>query len=696
MRKLHISSILILVLFLVNQNQAFSASISKPKISESASTKLPNYQDLIDSTKKVKTASHNLLMNLPKSRKDISGDNLGICYGKNGDSFSPAKDCYFGDKASRVTIALIGDSHAAQWFTALNTISINRGLKLLSLTRSNCPIMLNVPDASVEGVDQECFKWNRSVIDRLKIERPVLTIVASCAGCGIKTQGDNKTWRIENWKRLFSELKQFTLPIQITDTPLSEFNISKCIEDNPKKLENCVQSKTAMGLFQDGRLAEVEAAADSGINSVDGFDLVCPTAICPIIVNDISIYSDGSHLTNQFVQWISVKLGYLLNPYLPITKITNAKLGGNCQLLESSVIVNGTHLTCRNSGEHKVWTLTLPKQFGVKNGGTPGKPCQREGDLYWEGMARVECVSENGVLTYQIKKFPKISKEVVLIDELFTQLPRFKSTDTNIYRQQVTIEPGYENTLWAKDSVGGIESAINLLNALKTPPAKPLPYLIFWNFDYAKPKLPSYCAKWASTGGGGLCSSELIFVNLGWFASSRNFFLNDPMRYQDESQRYLIIGNIQHELGHWGQNSNFLRLHNLTNGGINFDKRPAWLREGAVEFFKALAYSQQFNLKYSEARNITVHTFGNRCTPTSLKSLTDSRSYESLCEYNNGVLAVEYLVSKTKDLASIFSWESKIRDDSTLTQAEAFRQVFGLDLQSFMTEADLYIKQETK
>lgn len=696
MRKFKLSFFLILILLYASQSQALSAPKSQSTKSKSASIALPNYQDLLESTTKFSIASNNLIKNLPSSRKDASGDSLGRCYGKNGDFAAPTKDCYFGDKSSKQTVALIGDSHAAQWFPALDLIAINRGLKLLTLTRSNCPIMLNTPDSLAEGVDPECFKWNRSVIDRIKIEKPAYTIIASCAGCGVKVQGDNKSWRFENWKRLFAELKQFTTPIQITDTPVSEFNISKCIEENPKNLDNCIKPRESMSFFQDGRLAEVEAAKDARINSIDGFDLVCPTAKCPIAVNDIPLYSDGSHLTNQFTKWISVKLGYLLNPYLPVTKITNAKLGGICQTLESTTIVKGAHLTCRHSGEHKVWTLTIPKGFGTKNGGTPGAPCQRVGDLYWEGTSRVECISNNGVLTYQIKKYPKISKEVALIDELFAKLPRFKLSDVSSFKNQVTIEPGYEKTLWAKDSIGGIESAINMLNALNAPPAKPLPYLLFWNFDYAKPKLPSYCAKWASTGGGGLCSSELIFVNLGWFASSRNFYLNDPMRYQDESQRYLIIGNMQHELGHWGQNSNFLRLHNLTDGGSNFDKRPAWLREGAVEFFKALAYAQQFNLKYSEARNITVHTFGNRCTPTSLKSLAEPRSYESLCEYNNGTLAVELLVSKTKDLSSIFFWESKIRDDSTITQADAFKQVFGLDLQSFMTEGDRYIKQETK
>jgi len=47
--------------------------------------------------------------------------------------------CEYGDLTSDQTIVLYGDSHAAQWFPALELIGKKRGIKIVSLTKSACP-----------------------------------------------------------------------------------------------------------------------------------------------------------------------------------------------------------------------------------------------------------------------------------------------------------------------------------------------------------------------------------------------------------------------------------------------------------------------------------------------------------------------------------------------------------------------------
>src|SRR5690606_10377108 len=46
--------------------------------------------------------------------------------------------CEFGDTDSDKTVVLIGDSHAAQWFPALESIAQENGWKLLTRTKSSC------------------------------------------------------------------------------------------------------------------------------------------------------------------------------------------------------------------------------------------------------------------------------------------------------------------------------------------------------------------------------------------------------------------------------------------------------------------------------------------------------------------------------------------------------------------------------
>ena len=48
-------------------------------------------------------------------------------------------DCVFGDVTANATVVLFGDSHAAQWFPAMDRLGKERHWKLVSMTKSACP-----------------------------------------------------------------------------------------------------------------------------------------------------------------------------------------------------------------------------------------------------------------------------------------------------------------------------------------------------------------------------------------------------------------------------------------------------------------------------------------------------------------------------------------------------------------------------
>jgi hypothetical protein len=58
---------------------------------------------------------------------------LDDCHVNNGEVLSG--DCTYGDRSSKTTIVLYGDSHAAQWFPALEKLANENGFQLVSLTK---------------------------------------------------------------------------------------------------------------------------------------------------------------------------------------------------------------------------------------------------------------------------------------------------------------------------------------------------------------------------------------------------------------------------------------------------------------------------------------------------------------------------------------------------------------------------------
>src|SRR5690606_15519329 len=69
------------------------------------------------------------------------------------------KVCHFGDKESRTTFFLTGDSHAAQWSPALEKIAIRNRWSLYVSTKSSCP--LTIDSVFKSGVVYEkCKMWS--------------------------------------------------------------------------------------------------------------------------------------------------------------------------------------------------------------------------------------------------------------------------------------------------------------------------------------------------------------------------------------------------------------------------------------------------------------------------------------------------------------------------------------------------------
>ena len=56
-----------------------------------------------------------------------------------GDSDTVPIACTYARTTGKQTLALFGDSHAAEWFGALLPHAAGRGWRMLSITKSHCP-----------------------------------------------------------------------------------------------------------------------------------------------------------------------------------------------------------------------------------------------------------------------------------------------------------------------------------------------------------------------------------------------------------------------------------------------------------------------------------------------------------------------------------------------------------------------------
>ena len=208
-------------------------------------------------------------------------------------------DCIFGDKNSDKTLFLFGDSHAAQWFPALEDIANKYGYKLYALTKSACGISTVIPKMARLGGKpyKSCADAQNYVINKITEVKPDLVVLASRL---IDENGSRgKAWfagMTEQLKRIKTAADGKV--IYLGDTPYPGFEVAQCLLKNPNQVNKCNSSlKSAKQNDLSGPGAK--AATDAGVVYVSLVDWFCSRKNCPATVNNILLYIDYSHITTE-------------------------------------------------------------------------------------------------------------------------------------------------------------------------------------------------------------------------------------------------------------------------------------------------------------------------------------------------------------------------------------------------------------
>lgn len=209
----------------------------------------------------------------------VYGDDCHVNYGENTSGL-----CTYGDLNSRKTIVLYGDSHAAQWFPVLAQLAKDRGLKLVSLTKSACP-SVDV-QRSNQGAfnNRDCNQWRINSIKRINQIKPVAVIVSSFQYfTPPKSVKNREKWWSDGQIKLLQSLRSSSRNlIYLADTP-------RPLRDVP----NCLASRSS---------ASCDSTIKTPVQITVGFKIIDPnpwlcTSICPAIKDGYVVYRDSSHIS---------------------------------------------------------------------------------------------------------------------------------------------------------------------------------------------------------------------------------------------------------------------------------------------------------------------------------------------------------------------------------------------------------------
>jgi peptidoglycan/LPS O-acetylase OafA/YrhL len=246
----------------------------------------------------------NLTPSLSNVRADKQRPFLDGCDLSFTSSTSPP--CVYGDTAATRTIVAFGDSHAAQWFPALDDYADTKHWRFVDLTKATCPpVLIPIYSPALGREFTECEQWRTQSIARIRAEHPALVIVDAA-----RHYGPEYNFKVFSAQWL-SGLAQTVRDLRATGARVLVFgpvakpggDVPDCLSIHLDDAQACAAPRGAAVNYLGSR-AEQAAVEGAGGYYVPTAPWVCSQESCPVIAGNLLMYRDDNHLTDTYAKWL--------------------------------------------------------------------------------------------------------------------------------------------------------------------------------------------------------------------------------------------------------------------------------------------------------------------------------------------------------------------------------------------------------
>lgn len=250
---------------------------------------------------------------------ELAGADVPDVYGDGchrwPDSAEPVA-CTYGSGSGHPLVALVGDSHAAQWQPSLRRLAEEQGWTLRTFTKSACPLVdLTLIQPDDQRPSTTCAPWGASVTDVLLAERPDLVVVSAAGQYesvvgGQRLDVDTSIDPLAaSTARMWQALVDGGLRVLVVlDTPRPGYDVADCVAGHLDDPSACDFDRRE-GLARSGN-DMLRSAADvvPQVTVVDLTAAVCPEAECVAVRDGVLTFRDDHHLTATYARSLAPEL----------------------------------------------------------------------------------------------------------------------------------------------------------------------------------------------------------------------------------------------------------------------------------------------------------------------------------------------------------------------------------------------------
>jgi peptidoglycan/LPS O-acetylase OafA/YrhL len=215
--------------------------------------------------------------------------------------------CVYGAPTSHTTVVLFGDSHALQWFPALDRAARPRRWRLESLTKTTCPpVALSFWSPVLGRPYRECDQWRANTLARIRAERPAVVVLGAARHYGdvYHFQVYGPAW-LSGLARTVRQVRATGAQVLVLGpTPKPTLDVPDCLS---RHLRNAVACTTPRQVAVNARglRAERRAVVRAGGSYLDVTPWLCTHSTCAVMVGNLLAYRDDNHLTTSYSSWLA-------------------------------------------------------------------------------------------------------------------------------------------------------------------------------------------------------------------------------------------------------------------------------------------------------------------------------------------------------------------------------------------------------
>jgi peptidoglycan/LPS O-acetylase OafA/YrhL len=224
-------------------------------------------------------------------------------------SRDPSGTCVFGDSHGARTVVLTGDSHAYQWFPAMESIALKKHWRLVNLTKSGCTLYdVKLFNTILNRDYRECYTWRARALQRIAQDSPDLIITSAFTGSLNRDKTLTPRWLQGETATLRRLRATGAKVVVLADTPYPNFDIPSCLVQHVSEATKCAVPRQVALSDPERRRLGAQVARQQGATVIDPIPWFCDPTTCPAVVGNVIVYNDDNHMTATYSQLLRSRL----------------------------------------------------------------------------------------------------------------------------------------------------------------------------------------------------------------------------------------------------------------------------------------------------------------------------------------------------------------------------------------------------